>query len=85
LGGALEKKILESRIEKVLANHDVLRLKGFANVEGSAARLLIQAVGPRLDSYFDRPWKKDEPRGTNLVVIAMKGIDKTAIEAALKG
>jgi cobalamin biosynthesis protein CobW len=85
LEGTLEKKTLEGRIEKVLAGHDVLRLKGFANVEGSAARLLIQAVGPRLDSYFDRPWKKDEPRGTNLVVIAMKGVDKTAIEAALKG
>jgi cobalamin biosynthesis protein CobW len=85
LEGTLEKKTLEGRIEKVLAGHDVLRLKGFANVEGSAARLLIQAVGPRLDSYFDRPWKRDEPRGTNLVVIAMKGVDKTAIEAALKG
>ncbi|NJO35985.1 MAG: cobalamin biosynthesis protein CobW, partial [Rhodospirillales bacterium] len=85
LEGTLERTALLLRIEKVLTEHDVLRLKGFANIESSSARLLVQAVGPRLDSYFDRPWKKDEPRGTNLVVIAMKGIDKAAVQSALKG
>ena len=35
-------------------------LKGFVDVAGSPARLLVQAVGPRLNSYFDRAWKADE-------------------------
>ncbi len=74
-----------ARIERVIREHDVLRLKGFAALAGQPARLLVQAVGPRLNAWFDRPWRTDEARRTGLVVIGMKGLDKPAIEAALKG
>ena len=70
---------------ETIAAHDILRLKGFADVKGSAARLLVQAVGPRLNSYFDRPWKAGEARGTELVVIGEKHMDRAAIAASLKG
>ena len=69
LGETADKASLLKRIETTIAAHDILRLKGFADVQGSAARLLVQAVGPRLNSYFDRPWKASERRGTELVVI----------------
>ena len=46
-----------ARIRGLIASHDVLRLKGFLAVEDVASRLLVQAVGPRLDHYFDRPWR----------------------------
>ncbi len=85
LGGMQDKTALLSRITKTIETHDILRLKGFAATPGSDARLLIQAVGPRLNSYFDRPWRSDEQRSTRLVVIGEKTMDKLAIEASLRG
>ena len=85
LGEVPDKAALLKRIESAIATHDVLRLKGFADVAGSPARLLVQAVGPRLSSYFDRPWKSGERRGTELVVIGEKHMDREAIAALLRG
>ena len=55
----------------LIAEHDILRLKGFAAVETKNARLLVQAVGRRIDSYYDRPFASGEPRATRLVVIGL--------------
>ena len=66
----------------VIRSHDILRLKGFAAVTGKPMRLTIQAVGPRVDSYFDRPYGAG-PRETRLVVIGEAGLDRAAITAAL--
>ena len=85
LPGALDQKALLTRITKTIETHDILRLKGFAYVLGSEARLLVQAVGPRLNSYFDRQWLADEKRQTRLVVIGEKTMDKAAITSALQG
>ncbi len=73
----------KTRIITAIGTHDILRLKGFAEVAGKPMRLVVQAVGPRLDTYFDRPWKADETRGTELVVIGAVGLDRDAITAAL--
>ena len=81
----LDQKTLLHRIAKTVAGHDILRLKGFASVNGSDARLLIQAVGPRLTSYFDRPWMVGEPRDTRLVVIGEKTMDSVLIQKSLRG
>ena len=62
----------------------MLRLKGFAAIPGAAARLAIQAVGPRVTAYFDRPWKDSESRETALVVIGESPLDHTAITASLQ-
>ena len=70
-------------LSRVIAAHDILRLKGFAAVAGKPMRLTLQAVGPRVDSYFDRPFAADEARETRLVVIGQAGLDRAAIEAAL--
>ena len=70
------------RVSGVIADHGILRLKGFASVAGKPMRLTVQAVGPRVDHYFDRPLGTD-PRGTRLVVIGQAGLDRAAIEAAL--
>lgn len=85
LGEVENREALLKRIEHTIATHDILRIKGFADVKGSPARLLVQAVGPRLNSYFDRPWKAGEARGTQLVVIGEKHMDRAAIEASLRG
>jgi cobalamin biosynthesis protein CobW len=72
-------------IGKLVAAHGILRLKGFLSLAGAPSRLLVQAVGPRLESYFDRPWRKDEPRRGSLVVIGLKGLNRESIAAALQG
>jgi cobalamin biosynthesis protein CobW len=69
-------------ITEVIRAHDILRLKGFAAVAGKPMRLTIQAVGPRVDSYFDQPYGAG-PRQTRLVVIGQAGLDRAAITAAL--
>ncbi len=58
-------------LKAVIAEHDILRVKGFAAVEGKGARLLIQAVGQRIDGYYDRPFAAGEARATRLVVIGL--------------
>ncbi|MGQ3488297.1 cobalamin biosynthesis protein CobW [Roseovarius pacificus] len=70
------------QVAEVIRAHDILRLKGFAAVAGKPMRLTLQAVGPRVDSYFDRPFGTDL-RETRLVVIGQSGLDRTAIERAL--
>ncbi len=85
LPNASDKSALLNRIAATVEKHDILRLKGFANVTGSDSRLLIQAVGPRLNSYFDRPWNAGENQSTRLVVIGEKHMDQVAIEASLRG
>lgn len=70
------------RLADVIRSHDILRLKGFAAVRGKPMRLVIQAVGPRIDTYFDRPFGAD-PRATRLVIIGEAGLDRAAIEAAI--
>ncbi len=59
--------------------HDVLRVEGFADVAGKPMRLLIQGVGQRIQSHFDRPWRADEARQGRLVVIGEKGLDADGI------
>jgi cobalamin biosynthesis protein CobW len=85
LGIISDREGLIGRIHDLIGEYDILRLKGFAAIEGAPGRLLIQAVGPRLNSYFDRPWRADEKRSTEIVVIGLKGLDRAAVDAHLRG
>ncbi len=76
---------LATRIETLAGGGDVLRVKGYAAVAGKPMRLLVQAVGARVRTHYDRPWRADEPRRTRLVVIAERDrLDPVAIRAALQ-
>ncbi len=79
-----DKAALISRIETVIRAHDILRLKGFAAIAGAEARLAVQAVGPRITTWFDRPWRPEETRQTSLVVIGESPLQKEGILAALQ-
>ena len=74
---------LEERIRRVAARFDILRLKGFAAIKGSLARLSVQAVGPRVVTWFDRPWQPDEEKQTFLVIIGQAPLDRDAIRSEL--
>lgn len=74
---------LVAGLTSVIAAHDVLRIKGMVAVAGKPLRLVVQAVGPRIQHYYDRAWAAAEPRRTALVVIGQKGLDEAAVRAAL--
>ncbi|MEM1164411.1 MAG: cobalamin biosynthesis protein CobW [Pseudomonadota bacterium] len=61
---------LVSRIERLSIDNNILRVKGYASVEGKPMRLLVQAVGARVRHQYDRPWRPGEARTGRLVVIA---------------
>jgi cobalamin biosynthesis protein CobW len=65
----LSRGALLRGLEAVVREHEVYRAKGFATIEDKPMRLVVQGVGRRFDSYFDRPWGENEPRKTELVFI----------------
>jgi cobalamin biosynthesis protein CobW len=73
------------RLADVAQAHQALRMKGFFEVQGKPMRLLVQGVGQRFRREFDRPWREGEARRGRLVVIGEKGIDRSAVAAALQG
>ncbi|HWT62855.1 MAG TPA: cobalamin biosynthesis protein CobW [Ochrobactrum sp.] len=83
-GSVVDPKAFAEKLKTVIADHDVLRLKGFVDVPGKPMRLVVQAVGPRIEHYFDRPWGAGEERKTRLVVIGLHDIDEAAIAKAVK-
>ena len=82
LGEITDANAFAEKLAEVIRTHDILRLKGFAAIAGKPMRLVVQAVGPRIDTYFDRPFGPSR-RDTRLVVIGEAGLDRQAIEAAL--
>ena len=83
LGEIADTKAFSDQVSAIIGEHDILRLKGFAAVSGKPMRLILQAVGPRVETYFDQPFG-DIERATRLVVIGQAGLDHAAIETALK-
>jgi cobalamin biosynthesis protein CobW len=67
--GVMNREALLRGLSAVVNEHEVLRAKGFAAVEDKPMRLVVQGVGARFDSYYDRPWTAEEPRHTELVFI----------------
>ncbi|NGO50527.1 cobalamin biosynthesis protein CobW [Allomesorhizobium camelthorni] len=76
---------LAKRVAAAADEENVLRVKGFVDVGGKPMRLLVQAVGPRVNHYYDRAWTADDDRRSRLVVIGLKGLNRPAIEQILVG
>jgi cobalamin biosynthesis protein CobW len=76
---------LVERLARAAELHDVLRMKGFVEIVGKPMRLLVQAVGARIQHQFDRRWPEAEQRRGRLVVIGENGFDKDAIRALIVG
>ncbi len=85
LGEIDDLESFKTKLSVILKDHEILRLKGFASVKNKPMRLVIQAVGTRLDSYFDRLWRDSSERGsTNLVVIGKADMDQATISEQIK-
>lgn len=81
--GEVDSDKLQAALKSLLSDFNIYRAKGFAALPGKPMRQVLQAVGKRLDVYFDRPWTMDETRATQLVFIG-KGIEEGVIKAALE-
>jgi cobalamin biosynthesis protein CobW len=84
-GAVADSEAFFGRLRAVIRRYGVLRLKGFVDLPGRDRRLVVQAVGDRLEQYFDRPWHDGERRETRLVVIGERGLARAAIAAAVEG
>lgn len=85
IGPVADVPALAERLRATVEAHDILRIKGFVDVPGKPMRQVVQGVGSRIQTYFDRPWQAGETRASRLVVIGLAGMDKGAIAAALAG
>lgn len=83
LGAVSDPEALAERIAQTAASENVLRIKGFVEVSSKPMRLQVQAVGARVNHYFDRPWAAGEVRRSALVVIGEKGLNREKIEQML--
>jgi hypothetical protein len=79
LPAASSPEHLATRVQRALGAEGVLRIKGIAAVADRGARLVVQGVGERLETYSDRPWHENEERATRLVVIGLNGLDRARI------
>ncbi len=80
--GEVDSDKLQTILGDLLKEHTIYRAKGFAAIPDKPMRQVIQAVGERLESHFDRLWDADEARVTQLVFIG-KGLDEEYINQAL--
>ena len=88
LPGAFGRQALEHQLAQLLRQSAVIRLKGRLWLPGKARPLQIQAVGPRLECWFDAggaaPTDADtHSPGLELVVLGFQ-LDQGAIEASLQ-
>jgi cobalamin biosynthesis protein CobW len=73
---------LVSTLKTVVQTHTIYRIKGFVAVPNKAMRLVLQGVGQRFDTFYDRPWQVTEPRQTRLVFIG-ESLDAQQLSTAL--
>lgn len=83
-GAVADTETFVGQLKSIIASHDVLRLKGFCDIPGKPMRLVVQAVGQRIETYFDRAWEEGEKRQSKLVVIGLHDLDQAAIAQAIK-
>jgi cobalamin biosynthesis protein CobW len=74
---------LLAALASLVERHEIYRVKGFVDLPGLAMRLVLQGVGQRFDSYFDRAWRADEVRATRLVLIG-DHLDTDQLQAELQ-
>ena len=63
-------------VETIVGREDVLRVKGRLAIQNRPAPLVVQAVGPRIETWFGRP---GEAAG-GVVVIGAHDMDRSAVE-----
>jgi len=86
--GALERSALETTLQALVREHQIVRLKGRAWLPGKALPLQIQMVGPRLNSWFEAApanvWRPADACGVDLVVLALMDSAEASVRDAVQ-
>jgi cobalamin biosynthesis protein CobW len=77
-----DPKTLMQKLQQLVEKEEIYRIKGFVNVANKPMRMVLQGVGDRFDSFYDRPWKVDELRQTKLVFIG-RSLKSEQIQTAI--
>ena len=67
-----DQNLLEKKIQNFINKYNILRLKGYVMVKNKPMRLLIQGVGSRLRTQFDKMWNNVDNKQSRLVFIVQK-------------
>jgi len=65
----INPQVLISRLENLVKNLEIYRIKGFVNVTNKPMRMVLQGVGNHFETFYDRLWQPEEKRSTKLVII----------------
>ncbi len=77
-----EPSALVAKLEQLVTEQEIYRIKGFVAVPHKSMRLVLQGVGSRFDYFYDRPWQDTEIRQTRLVFIG-QDLDKAVVAKAV--
>jgi cobalamin biosynthesis protein CobW len=80
---AFEPQALIQTLKQLMVQQDIYRIKGFVKVANKPMRLVLQGVGDRIETFYDRPWQPSEARETRLVFIG-RNLDAGEITAAIE-
>lgn len=72
-------KDVETRVLEAMGLKGVLRIKGAVTISGKTAPAMVQAVGPRVETWF----ASGADSAGRLVVIGLKGLDLAAVRGLL--
>ena len=84
LDRAFEPQDLTQQLKELLTEQEIYRVKGFVNVPNKPMRLVLQGVGNRFETFYDRLWQTEEARQTRIVLIG-HDLDRQLIEAKIVG
>ncbi len=82
LNRSFEPQTLIEQLKQLLQQQEIYRVKGFIDVANKPMRLVLQGVGNRFDTFYDRFWHQDELRQTRLVLIG-RNLDRTTVETTI--
>ncbi|NCJ06784.1 cobalamin biosynthesis protein CobW [Synechococcales cyanobacterium C] len=68
-------------LQSLVQEYEIYRIKGFVAVPNKAMRLVVQGVGNRFETFYDRLWQPQEPRQTRLVFIG-RSLPQTMLHQA---
>ncbi len=66
---SFEPQMLVEKLKALISKYQIYRVKGFVNVANKPMRMVLQGVGDRVETFYDRLWHNDEMRETRLVLI----------------
>lgn len=80
-GDAGSRDATITALKRLVETHTIYRVKGFAALPDAPMRLVIQGVGHRFDSYFDRRWQDGEAHTSRFVLIG-EALDAAELQRA---